>query len=163
MISLDKIFSEAERQGLKISLDTNADPLDRYEYVGEILDHVDIFLPNDREAKKITRSANLKEALQRLSSKVPVVAIKRGEKGAIGKCGRRIVKAEPIRINPVDTTGAGDSFDAGFLYYFMHRRKDFETSMSFANALGALSCLYIGGAEERITENDVLDFMNRHS
>jgi len=162
LISLAAIFAEAKRQGLKTSLDPNPDPTNRYEYVDDILDYVDIFLPNDREAKEITRSTNLKDALQRLSSKVPVVAIKCGGKGAIGKCGRRIVKAEPIRINPVDTTGAGDSFDAGFLYYYIHRGKDFESSIRFANALGALSCLYIGGAEERITENDVVDFMKEH-
>jgi len=163
LISLVDIFAEAKRRGLRTSLDTNADPLNKYEYINEILDHVDIFLPNDREAKDMTGSKNVKDAMRKLGQKVPVVVVKRGEKGAIGKYGGRIVKVESIGINPVDTTGAGDSFDAGFIYYFLHQEKDFETSMRFANALGALSCLYIGGADEKITETDVLDFMKDSS
>jgi len=162
LISLGGIFAEARRQGLRTSLDPNPDPLGRYEYVDRILDYVDIFLPNDREAKGVTRSTNVKDALEKLGSRVPVVVIKRGEKGAIGKHGRTIAKAEPIKIEPVDTTGAGDSFDAGFVYSFLYKKEDFETSLRFANALGALSCLYVGGAEEKITETDVLKFMRNH-
>jgi len=163
LVSLAGIFAEAKRRGLRTSLDTNADPISKYEYIDEILDHIDIFLPNDREAKDMTGSTNLKDAMRKLGQKVPVVVVKRGEKGAIGSSEGQIVKVEPMRINPVDTTGAGDSFDAGFIYYFLHQEKDFETSMRFANALGALSCLYIGGAEEKITEIDVLNFMKDSS
>jgi ribokinase len=65
-----------------------------------------------------------------------------------------------MHIKPVDTTGAGDSFDAGFIYYYLYENKGLKASMEFANALGALSCLYIGGAEQRITETDILDFMS---
>ncbi len=163
LISLADILAEAKRQGLKTSLDTNADPLNKYEYIDDILEHVDVFLPNDREAEDISRSITVKDALEKLSSKVPVVVIKCGENGAIGKYSGSIVQVDPIRINPVDTTGAGDSFDAGFIYYFLYKKEDFETSIRFANGLGALSCLYIGGAEEKITETDVLNFVKDHS
>ena len=158
-----RIFSEAKKQGLTTSLDTNADPFNKYEHVGEILNYVDIFFPNDKEAKAITGSNSVHSALERLYEKVPVVIIKRGEKGAIGKHNDKKVTVKSADIEPVDTTGAGDSFDAGFIYYFLHKNKDFQASIKFANALGALSCLYIGGAEKRITEADVLDFMNRQN
>jgi len=163
LVSLSDIFAEAKRQGLTTSLDTNADPVNRYDYIDEILNHIDIFLPNDKEAKEITKSRSIQTALEKLSSKVPVVVIKRGGHGAIGKHKDETVKVKPISIKPVDTTGAGDSFNAGFIYYFLHKKKDLKTSMQFANALGALSCLYIGGAEEKITETDVLNFMKQHS
>jgi sugar/nucleoside kinase (ribokinase family) len=162
VVSLHEIFAEAKKQGLTTSLDTNADPSNRYEFIEEILNYVDIFLPNDKEAKDITGSRNVRSALERLSNKVPAVVIKCGEEGAIGKHSDKIIQAEPIRIKPIDTTGAGDSFDAGFIYQSIHKKEEFEASMKFANALGALSCLYVGGAEERIAEVDVLNFMSQH-
>ncbi|MCW4019748.1 MAG: carbohydrate kinase family protein [Candidatus Bathyarchaeota archaeon] len=158
--SLVEVFAEAKKQGLVTSLDTNADPLAKYDYVNEILSHVDIFFPNDKEAKDITGLDNVRSALDCLAGKVPTVAIKRGERGALGKHDGKIVQVNPIGIESVDTTGAGDSFDAGFIYYFTHKKEDFEVSMKFANALGALSCLYTGGAEQKITEVDVLNFMH---
>jgi len=160
--SVPKILEEAKSRGLITSLDTQADPLNRYEYIWEILDYVDIFLPNDAEAKGITGSGDLAEALDRLSSKVGVVVIKCGERGAIGKSEGRVVRVKPIRIKPIDTTGAGDSFDAGFIYYYLHRGMGFEESVRFANALGALSCLYIGGADRKINELEVLKFLKNH-
>jgi sugar/nucleoside kinase (ribokinase family) len=158
--SFSRIFSEAKKQGLTTSLDTNADPLNKYAYIDEILDHVDIFLPNDKEAKAITRTNSVHFAIKKLNKKVPAVIIKRGEKGAIGRPNGKTVAVKPMHIKPVDTTGAGDSFDAGFIYYYLYENKGLKASMEFANALGALSCLYIGGAEQRITETDVLDFMS---
>jgi len=162
LVSLHEIFAEAKRRGLSTSLDTNADPLNKYEFIDDILNYVDIFLPNDKEAKDITGSRNVRSALERLGNKVPAVVIKCGEQGAIGKHGNRIMQVEPIRIKPIDTTGAGDSFDAGFIHQFVHKKEKFEASIEFANALGALSCLYVGGAEEKITEANVLNFMKQH-
>jgi len=159
--SFSWVFSAAKKQGLTTSLDTNADPLNKYEHVDEILSYVDIFLPNDKEAKAITGANSVYSALEKLSEKVPVVAIKRGEKGAIGRHNNKTVTVKPLNIKPVDTTGAGDSFDAGFIYCFLHKNRGFKASMEFANALGALSCLYIGGAEQRITEADVHNFVGQ--
>lgn len=159
--SLPTIFGEAKEQGLTTSLDTNADPLGKYEYIDEILDNVDIFLPNEKEARHITKSENVTSALRILSAKVPVVVIKCGERGAAGRRKDDVVWEKPIRIESIDTTGAGDSFDAGFVYYFLHKKRPFDVSVRFATALGTLSCLYIGGAERKIDESDVLTFMNR--
>ena len=156
--SFSWVFSNAKKHGLTTSLDTNADPLNKYEYVDEILDHVDIFLPNDREAKAISGSNSVHSALEKLSEKVPVVVIKRGEKGAIGRHNNKTVTVKPLMIKPIDTTGAGDSFDAGLIYYYLYKNEGFKASMEFANTLGALSCLYIGGAEKKITESIVLNF-----
>jgi sugar/nucleoside kinase (ribokinase family) len=159
--SVSKVFSEAKKQGLTTSLDTNADPLNKYGHIDEILGHVDIFFPNDKEAKAITETNSVHLALEKLNAKVPVVAIKRGGKGAVGRHNGKTVKVKPFSIRPVDTTGAGDCFDAGFIYCFLHKNRGFKASMEFANALGALSCLYIGGAEKRIREADVQAFMNQ--
>jgi len=158
--SIADIFKEAKRQGLTTSLDTQDDPSGRYERIWEILKYTDIFLPNDREARGVAKSTSLDEALKKIGSKVKTLAVKCGGRGAIGKMGEKIVRVKPIKIDPVDTTGAGDSFDAGFIYYFLWKKMSFEDSLRFANAMGALSCLYVGGAGGKITEEDVLKFLH---
>jgi len=157
---IPEIFEEAKRLGLTTSLDTQDDPSERYEKIWEILKYTDIFLPNDREARGIVKSTSLDEALKKIGSKVGTLAVKCGSRGAIGKMGEEIVRVKPIKIDPVDTTGAGDSFDAGFIYYFLCKKMSFEDSLRFANAMGALSCLYVGGAGGKIKEEDVLKFLH---
>ena len=159
--SVSAVLSEAKQRGLTTSLDTNADPLNRYAYVDDVLGHVDIFFPNNKEAKAISKTGSVHAVLEKLSAKVPTVVIKRGGKGAIGRHDGRTVKVKPYNISPVDTTGAGDCFDAGFVFSFLHKNRSFKESVEFANALGALSCLYVGGAEKRIREADVQAFMNQ--
>lgn len=156
---LPNIFAEAKKQGLITSLDPQCDPQGKYEKIWKILKRTDIFLPNDREATEITGLANPLEALKKLGSKVKTVVIKCGGQGSIGIMGKEIVKSEAFKVKIIDTTGAGDSFDAGFIYYFVHKSKDFGESIRFANAVGALTCLYVGGAEGKITEEKVLKFM----
>ena len=155
-----EIFKEAKRQGLTTSLDTQDDPSGRYEKIWKMLEHTDIFLPNDKEAREIAKTTSLDEALMKIGFKAETLTVKCGGRGAVGKMGDKIVRVKPLKINPVDTTGAGDSFDAGFLYYFLCKGMSFEDSLRFANAMGALSCLYIGGTGGRITEKDVLRFMH---
>ena len=67
--------------GLTTSLDTNDDPDDRWDGVlEEILPHVDILLPNEREAMKMSRAGDLETALSRLGTKVKTVVVKMGAK-----------------------------------------------------------------------------------
>lgn len=159
---LRNILAEAKRRGLITSLDPQCDPSGRYERIWDILEFVDIFLPNDSEAAGITGLASPLEALNTLGQRVKTVIIKCGSEGAVGVNEGEVVKVRAFEIEPVDTTGAGDSFDAGFIYYFVHRGRGFEESMRFASAVGALSCLYIGGAEGKITEEETLRFMKRY-
>jgi len=158
--AVPEIFEEAKRQGLTTSLDTQDDPSGKYEKIWDILEYTDIFLPNDREARGVSKLTSLDEALKKIGSKVKTLAVKCGSRGAIGIMGDTIVRVEPLKISPVDTTGAGDSFDAGFIYYFLCKEMSFEDSLRFANAMGALSCLYVGGAGGKITEDDVLKFLH---
>jgi len=162
--SLAEIFAEAKKQGLVVSLDPQCDPQGRYGKIWEILEHTDIFLPNDDEAMGITSANNVLNALKMLGLKVKTVVIKCGGKGAVGMCNDEIVNVKAFKIKPIDTTGAGDSFDAGFTYYFVHENKSLRDSIMFANAVGALACLHIGGAEGKITEDEALNFiMDRKS
>src|SRR4029077_10488115 len=79
-----ELFRRMKPAGLTPSLDTNDDPDDRWDSVlQEILPHVDILLPNEREAMKISRADDVETALSRLPKKVEPVVVKRAASGAI--------------------------------------------------------------------------------
>jgi sugar/nucleoside kinase (ribokinase family) len=72
--------------------------------------------------------------------------MKRGEEGALARRGTELFEALPPKITAVDTIGAGDSFDAGFLHQFIRAAK-IEECLRFGNLAGALSTTREGGTE----------------
>src|SRR5579859_7289557 len=111
-----ELFRHLKSKGLTISLDTNDDPEDRWDGgLRELLRHVDIFLPNEREACKAAGTDDLEVAIRELSRLVPLLVVKLGRKGALAQRGVERMLSPSQQVVPVDTVGAGDSFDAGFL------------------------------------------------
>jgi sugar/nucleoside kinase (ribokinase family) len=144
---LIEIFRKAKDAGLTTSLDTNDDPENRWS--GEIsllLKHVDILIPNEREACKIAGTEHLEKALDILSQKVSMLVVKRGSQGAVARVGKEKYSAFPPVVDPVDLVGAGDSFDAGFIHQFIRGAK-IEDCLKYANLAGALSVTKAGGTE----------------
>jgi sugar/nucleoside kinase (ribokinase family) len=144
---VDELFRYMKSKGLTISLDTNDDPDDRWEggLLG-ILRHVDVFLPNEREACKAAGTQNLEEAISKLSTLVPVLVVKIGPKGALAQKGSQRFIATSKEVVPVDSVGAGDSFDAGFLHEYV-RGSDLAACLASGNRAGALSTTRPGGTE----------------
>jgi sugar/nucleoside kinase (ribokinase family) len=141
------LFRIAKEAGLSTSLDTNDDPEDRWERdVLDVLPWVDVLLPNQREACRLAGVDDSLIALEFLAKRAPLVIMKRGEKGAIARRGSEIVEASSPRIAAVDTIGAGDSFDAGFLHQFIRGAK-IEECLRYGNLAGALSTTRSGGTE----------------
>jgi sugar/nucleoside kinase (ribokinase family) len=143
---LPELFARMKQAGLTTSLDTNDDPEDRFAGVAEILQHVDVFLPNEREACKIAGTSELDEALRRLAQLAPTVAVKLGARGSVAQRGRERAQAPGVKVEAVDAVGAGDSFDAGFVYQFL-RGADLQTCLEYGNLAGALSTTQAGGTE----------------
>ncbi len=142
-----ELFQHLKSKGLTISLDTNDDPDDRWEGdLHELLSHVDVFLPNEREACKAADTEDLGDAVSKLSKLVPLVVVKLGRKGARAQKGSERFTAATKEVVPVDTVGAGDSFDAGFLHEYV-RGSDLPTCLARGNAAGALSTTRPGGTE----------------
>ena len=81
---IPKLFRTMKDRGLTTSLDTNDDPADRWESgIWETLRHVDVFLPNEREALRVTGCEDLRDAIDGLASVVPLVVVKLGPQGAL--------------------------------------------------------------------------------
>ncbi len=141
------LFRIAKQAGLSTSLDTNDDPADRWERdVLNVLPWVDVLLPNEREACRLAQVDDSLVALQFLAERTSLVVMKRGEKGAVARRGSEIVEASSPKIAAVDTIGAGDSFDAGFLHQFI-RGATIEECLKYGNLTGALSTTRSGGTE----------------
>jgi sugar/nucleoside kinase (ribokinase family) len=142
-----ELFQSLKSRGLTISLDTNDDPDDRWEGgLREVLRHVDVFLPNEREACKAAGTEDLEAAVQKLSKLVPLVVVKLGRKGAIAQRGTDRFASPSQEVVAVDTVGAGDSFDAGFLHEYV-KGSDLPTCLVSGNRAGALSTTRPGGTE----------------
>jgi sugar/nucleoside kinase (ribokinase family) len=144
-----ELFQLLKSKGLTISLDTNDDPDDQWEGgLNEVLRHVDVFLPNEREACKAagTNDDDLEAAVHKLSKLVPLVVVKLGPKGALAQKGPERFESASKEVIPVDTVGAGDSFDAGFLHEYV-KGSDLPTCLASGNRAGALSTTRPGGTE----------------
>lgn len=141
------LFRKIKQAGLTISLDTNDDPDDGWEGgLQEALRYVDIFMPNEREAQKVTGTGDLETAVQKLSEIVPLVVVKLGRNGALAQRGAERFVSPAMTIETVDAVGAGDSFDAGFLHRYL-RGGDLPACLAAGNRAGALSTTRPGGIE----------------
>lgn len=144
---LPNLFQELKRAGLTISLDTNDDPENAWDGVlPQLLEYVDVLLPNENELCRIAGRDTVEDALAVLAGRVPCIAVKRGSRGAWVRSADGLVKVDPVAVNPVDTIGAGDSFNAGFLYAYVRGASPSQCAVA-GNITGALSTLRSGGTE----------------
>jgi len=142
-----ELFRRLKAAGLTISIDTNDDPEGRFEGdLRELLHDVDIFLPNRREACKIAGTDNLDAALKKLSEIVPLVVVKLGADGAVAIRNNERIESAALKVEIVDPVGAGDSFDAGFLFAYL-RGQSVKECLDAGNAAGALCTTRAGGTE----------------
>jgi sugar/nucleoside kinase (ribokinase family) len=156
-----ELFRQAKAAGLSTSLDTNDDPENKWDKdVLEVLKHVDIFLPNDREAKKIAHTDDLAQAINVLAGLAKVVVVKRGTAAAICRSGQEQWSLAPPRVKSVDDIGAGDSFDAGFIHQHLRGAK-LEDCLAFANLAGAYSTTKEGGTEAFLDRPALTNFMRQ--
>lgn len=112
----------AKENRMTVALDLSsfnvvADMLPQFREIVE--KYVDILFANEDEAYSFTGLAP-REALDEIASKCTIAVVKTGADGSWIKRGEEIVKVEALKVSPVDTTGAGDLYAAGFLYGYSH-------------------------------------------
>jgi len=155
---LPDLFRRARALGLTTSLDTNYDPTERWEGLDQLLPLTDVFLPNATEACALTGVPDVEEAAARLARIVRVVAVKLGAEGALGVQGEQMARVSSLPVAVVDTVGAGDNFDAGFLYGYLHGWP-LERALRLGTVCGALSTRAAGGVAGQPTLDEVLTYL----
>jgi sugar/nucleoside kinase (ribokinase family) len=116
--------------------------------------YADVFLPNAKEARRLTGADDLEQALYKLAELCPQVVIKDGSKGTIAYFNKNLIRMPGISIKSVDTTGAGDNFNAGFLYAWLNHYPT-DTCLQWGNITGGLSTMEMGGTTRKISIEEV--------
>jgi sugar/nucleoside kinase (ribokinase family) len=140
------LLATARAAGASTSLDTNWDPAGIWGagFFPEVLGQTDLLLPNEAEALRIAGASTLPEAVDTLTKRGSAIAVKLGERGALYAGGPRRCVATPPAVSPVDTTGAGDCFDAGLLAGLL-RGMEPPDALALGCAVGAASTQGVGG------------------
>jgi len=152
------IMRRARELGLSVSLDTNWDPNESWDGgLAEALALADVFLPNEQEARAIAREPSIEAAVAALARVARVVVAKAGEKGALVRQGEQVlaVPVEPVE-RVVDTIGAGDSFDAGFLAGWL-RGLPLEKCAAIGNACGRATTQARGGVAGQLRWEEITE------
>ena len=157
-----ELFRAAKSAGLTTSLDPDHDPREKWNGgIQELLHDIDLFLPNGLEATRIARMPELSAAAKFLAGFGHTAVIKLGANGVRVVSGNQSLSSPPIAVQPVDTTGAGDSFNAGFVFQHL-QGAPLQKCAAWGNACGALSTRALGGTEAFPSVSEVEKFLTEH-
>jgi ribokinase len=151
-----ELLAAARAKGLTTSLDTQWGEARAWRYLDAWMPHLTWLFVNELEARSITGEEGVEAAWRKLHDSTPCPIIKLGPRGAFFD--DRSLPSPAIQV--VDTTGAGDSFAAGFLYANFEMRLGLEEAVSYAAATGALACTYAGGISSSLTKENVQALLN---
>jgi sugar/nucleoside kinase (ribokinase family) len=158
---LPSLFETAHAAGATTSIDPNWDPDERWDSgLLELLDRTDVFFPNETEARAITGIDDVEVAARALAEHGAVVAVKSGRYGGLAVDGKGVSRVRSIASEVVDTIGAGDSFDAGFLAGRL-LGWPLERCLRLAVACGSLSTRAAGGTGAQPTLDEAVEAMER--
>jgi sugar/nucleoside kinase (ribokinase family) len=145
---------------MKIVMDGNSDDAVHLGVpaVQAALAGVDLLMPNAAEARRMTAEDDLARAIHALAKVSPLVVVKDGPRGAFGCAGTEIVHAPAIEVDVIDTTGAGDCFNAGFLIAWLEGRPLLEC-LRWGNVVGGLSTTAPGGTGRVVTRAVVEQYL----
>lgn len=150
------VFARAHALGLTTSLDPGCDPADEWgPDILATLEETDVFFPNEVEVRGIARREDFAEALHALDNGRTLTVAKLGRNGAMAlECGKPL--AIPVfPVQPIETTGAGDSFNAGFLHAWL-RGMPLIDALRWGAACGALSTRGLGGTATQATVEEAV-------
>ena len=151
-------------KGMRLIMDGNshehvvlADPA-----VHRAVGSVDLFLANSLEVRRLSGEAELAGAMAALAKRVPLLVVKDGARGAWACAGGEVLHEPPIVVTPLDTTGAGDCFNAGFIAAWLEGRP-LQECLRWGNVVGGLSTERMGGTERVVTRAEVEEVLKRES
>jgi len=142
-----ELFERARSRGVTTSFDLGWDPEERWHrpIVEALLPWTDLFVPSEAELCRVYQTESVEDVRPLLPPGSGTIAVKRGRNGASALTAEgEWLHAPAFPVEAVDTTGAGDSFNAGAIYSFLHGGSPAEL-LAYGNACGALSTLAVGG------------------
>jgi sugar/nucleoside kinase (ribokinase family) len=163
--SLAQLLQFAKERGLLTVLDVIV-PAGGGHHVStdlaQVLPHVDVFLPNDDEGRLLTGEEDpVEQARCFLSYGCPNVVITMGGRGAIAANQQSILRAPAFAVPVVDPSGAGDAFDAGYIYGLL-KGWPLARTLTFASAIGASACMKLGTTPGVFTAEEARSFLDQN-
>jgi sugar/nucleoside kinase (ribokinase family) len=160
---LPGLFERARRAGLTTSLDTGFDPSGEWDGgLRETLRETDLFFPNEVELHALTGCSDPAEGLRKMHNGRTRVVAKLGKDGAMTLDGNTVAHVPAYVVDAVDTTGAGDSFNAGFLHRWL-AGAPLVDCLRLGAACGGLSTRGLGGTATQPTLEEAEALVRRHS
>lgn len=170
----EKLMNDAKKQNAIISYDPNVreslwGDLDRAQLI--ILDtakKVHMLKVNEVEAQLLSGEANVQKAAKKLyTNNLDILVITHGEKGCYYKTAKYEGAIPAIKVDVVDTTGAGDAFNAGFIFglYQIGKRAnelskvDLEKILKRAVVIGSLTTTKKGAVTAFPSEKEIAAFI----
>lgn len=154
---LHVLFRKAKELGLTTSLDIQWDPLEKWDFdFRKVLPFVDIFLPNEAELLNLTGKNSITEAIEAIGQSSNMIVVKRGNKGSLLIHEKNSIPcAAFVNEHVVDAIGAGDSFNAGFIFSYLRNQSPADCQ-KFANLTGAISTMGPGGTAAFVNYDQIM-------
>lgn len=153
----------AHKAGLTVSMDPgwDEDAL-RDPRLHEMITELDVFLPSQSELCYIADNEDVEQALSQIFATMNdgMIVLKRGKEGAMAYGDDLRVTVPALPVTPIDTTGAGDSFDAGFLFRYI-QDAPLTDCLKYGAICGALSTTKAGGATSAPTHEEVKQWLSK--
>jgi ribokinase len=151
-----ELLKAARGAGVTTSLTTQWDSSREWKHLDDWLPHLSYLFVNEEEALSISRRTRVEEAYGELAARTACPLVTLGASGAFAG-GRRI---PGFAVAVRDTTGAGDSFAAGFLFAIKEMLLPFEEAVRYGCAAGALCCTYVGGVSPELSHRHVVKLLS---
>lgn len=147
----------AHERGIKTVVDCGWDePWLTSEEIRVLMPKADIVFMNQLEALTMTGESNIEQAMERLGEIATFVVVKRSEMGSCAVVDGQVSCAPGIPTDVVDATGAGDCYNAGFLYGLM-RGRPIQECLLYGNICGSMAVRMPGGFSGAPTQDELLD------
>ena len=160
---LKKIFSHAREKGIKIAYNPGIQELkEGLHKFSEIAENTDILLMNSSEALTLTGSADIERNLHTLSKIAAIAVITEGPHGVHATDGNYIYSKKPFDVKVLDTTGAGDAFNSGFIGAIANG-KTVEEAIDWGTANSNSVIQYLGTKNILLTKGGIAKMLKKYS
>ncbi len=157
-----RLMREAKSARLSVSFDPNSDPSQNWSpEIWEVMRMADVVFMNEPEAHALTGADTAREALCILAERTACAVVKQGRGGATAVRSTETIHLDAFPVKVIDTTGAGDSFAAGFVHGLLAQRS-LRDCLLLANAAGALSATGVGGTAAQPDLETLTAFVAAH-